>query len=139
MAYMIQPLTQADQAGALRDRTSSRLALASDRAATPVDDVSPPVDDSGQGLILFVVFVAAVLLITGAVAFLALFTAWWVLGLVFVLDVLVTSVVGTAVFTVLGDRKLHHKSDHGRPEAVRDLEASAQSPARSGQASPLAA
>lgn len=72
----------------------------------PVSDSAPAVDDSGLGLALFLIFTAAVLLITSAVAFLAVFTAWPVLGLVFGLDVLVTFGVGAAVFTVLGDGKL---------------------------------
>jgi len=70
-------------------------------------------DDSGQGLALIVLFTAAVLVVTGAVAFLALATSWWVLGVVFAVHVLVTVIVGTAIFTVMATGK------QGRPGSGR--------------------
>lgn len=65
-----------------------------------------PADDSGRGEALVILFVSAVLAVTCAVAFLALLGSWWVLGVAFAMDVLVTTVVGVRVFTVLGDGKL---------------------------------
>lgn len=104
MADTIQPRTQPDQPRApAAHAPSAHLDLTDDSAPTSVDD-------SGLGLMLFVVFVSAVLLISGAVAFLSMFAAWWVLGLVFGIDLLVTGVVGTVVFTVLGDGNLRPKA-----------------------------
>lgn len=135
MANMIQPLTQPDQARAPQDHgPSAELTVVSDPAPTAVDD------DSGLGLTLFVVFVSAVLLLTGAVAFLAVFTAWWMLGLVFGVDLLVTGVVGTTVFTVLGDGKHRHRGEgRGHLGALTNLKRPVHSPAPTGQASPFAA
>lgn len=134
MTNMIQPLAEPDQAQAPQDRDpSANLALADDAATTPVDD-------SGQGQILFVGFVTAVLFITSAVAFLALFTAWWVLGLVFGLDLLVTSVVGTAVFAILSNGKLGRKDEtRAQLGLVTSLGSPAQSRTTSDHASPVAA
>lgn len=84
-------------------------------------------DDSGLGLMLFVVFVTAVLLITGAVAFLALITAWWVLGLVFGVDILVTGAVAAVVFTVLGDGRLRSRGGEAAPS---EFESSTEAPVR---------
>jgi hypothetical protein len=93
MANVTQPLAKPDRAPRGGD-SSSRLTLVSD--AMPAS-----ADDSGQGLGLFVLFTVAVLVVTVAVGFLALLTSWWVLGVVFGLHVLVTAIVGTAVFSVL--------------------------------------
>jgi hypothetical protein len=105
MTSMIQPVAHSDQEQAPQDRgVSGGVASGTDQATTPVDD-------RGLGLVLFVVFVSAVLFMTGVVAFLALSAAWWVLGLVYGIDLLVTSVVGTLVYTVLGDGKRRQKAD----------------------------
>lgn len=63
-------------------------------------------DDSGRGQALFFLFVGAVALVTGAVAALALLGSWWLLGVVFGVHLLVTLIVGAAVFAILGDGKL---------------------------------
>jgi hypothetical protein len=41
-------------------------------STTPSERALGPADDSGDGLVMFVVFTAAVLIVTGAVALLAL-------------------------------------------------------------------
>lgn len=105
MTSMIQPVAHSDQEQARQDRGRSG------GVASDTDQATTPVDDRGLGLVLFVVFVGAVLFMTGVVAFLALSAAWWVLGLVYGVDLLVTSVVGTMVYTVLGDGKRRQKAD----------------------------
>lgn len=71
-------------------------------AVEPVRDS----DDSGRGQALFFLFVGAVALVTGAVAALALLGSWWLLGVVFGVHLVVTLIVGAAVFAILGDGKL---------------------------------
>jgi uncharacterized membrane protein len=60
-----------------------------------------PSEDAGRGLALFVIFTAAALIVTAAVALLALDSAWWVLGFVFGLHVLMTTVVGRAIYRAM--------------------------------------
>jgi hypothetical protein len=87
-----------------RPGTPSEAAAIASQAAPAPASTSP--DDRGLGRALFLIFISAVLTLTCAVAFLALFSSWWVLGLVFGLDLLVTCGVGATVFTVLGDGRL---------------------------------
>jgi hypothetical protein len=87
-----------------RPGASSEDAAIASQAAPESAATSP--DDRGLGRALFLIFVSAVLTLTCAVTFLALFSSWWVLGLVFGLDLLVTCGVGATVFTVLGDGRL---------------------------------
>ena len=61
-----------------------------------------PADDSRYGLVMFVVFSAAVLFVTGAVALLALVGSWWMLGAAFAVHVGVTAVVMLVVLFALG-------------------------------------
>jgi hypothetical protein len=63
-------------------------------------------DDSGCGLVRFVVFSAAVLLVTGAVALLAVVGSWWILGAAFAVHVGVTAVVTFAVVHAMGGRSV---------------------------------
>ncbi len=56
-------------------------------------DTTPATDDSGYGLVMFAVFSAAVLFVTGAVALLALFGSWWMLGAAFAVHAATTAVV----------------------------------------------
>lgn len=104
MANVIQSPAIRGQGRTPRPGSSSPTAAATSQVASAPGSTSR--DDSGLGLALFLIFITAVLVITSAVAFLALFTSWWVLGLVFGMDLLVTFGVGATVFTVLGDRKL---------------------------------
>ena len=137
-------------------RYTTQLPPDRDQAQAPPDDVpstcpapigcavtaaaSPPIDDSGQGQSLFVLFVMAVLFVTGAVALLALVTWWWVLGLAFGIHVLATAVVTMAVFSALGSEKLPRRAagraaagpTPGRADSVR-------TGAQSSHASPIAA
>lgn len=124
MAYVIEPLVTRDPERAAGDdaSSSSRLAL--------VSDVPASVDDSGQGQALFVLFTMAVLIVTGAVALLALVTSWWVLGLAFAVHVLFTVIVGTAVFMVLGtSRPPLSRDDRARLEGAPGREKLNRSPA----------
>jgi membrane protein implicated in regulation of membrane protease activity len=71
---------------------------------TPITSDSKPsalADDPGIGLALFLIFTIAILIVTGAVAMLALIDTWWVLGLAFGIHVLMTVAVGFAVFSAL--------------------------------------
>jgi hypothetical protein len=58
-------------------------------------------DDSGTGLAMFVIFTVACLIVTGAVAMLALIDTWWVLELAFGIHLIMTAVVGFTVFKAL--------------------------------------
>lgn len=131
MASVIQSLAKPDQAPQDGD-SSSRL--------TPVSDATPvPADDSGQGLGLFVLFIAAVLVVTSAVGFLALLTAWWVLGVVFGLHVLATVIVGTAVFGVLSSEPALEGDDRVQLGVVTSTDGPVQVRARSSQPPRIAA
>lgn len=65
---------------------------------------SEAADDSGQGLALFVIFTMAVLIVTGAVALLALVDSWWMLGVAFAVDVTVTTFVVLTIYRILAGR-----------------------------------
>ena len=60
-----------------------------------------PEDDSPQGLAMFVIFTAAVLFVTGAVALLALVGSWWMLGLAFAIHAAATAVVMLTILHVM--------------------------------------
>lgn len=132
MAPMMRPLAKPNQAPH-GDDSSSHLALVA-------DDTPTSGDDSGQGLGLFVIFTVAVLVVTAAVGFLALLTSWWVLGVVFGLHVLVSAIVGTAVFSVLStDTPSLEGDDLVQLGVAANAEGPVQSRAVSGQAPPIAA
>lgn len=59
-------------------------------------------DDSGYGLVMFVVFSSAVLFVTGAVALLALVGSWWMLGAAFALHAGSTAIVTFVVLHAMG-------------------------------------
>jgi hypothetical protein len=80
------------------------------------------VDDRGVGLAMFVTFTAAILIVTGAVAMLALTSTWWVLGLAFGIHVLMTAAVSFVVFSAL-DGGTRRPGSHGRTLAADDAEA----------------
>ncbi len=138
MPYTTQLTRNGDQRPAPYDDASFTRQSPDDGDVTA--KASPPLDDSGQGLALFVLFVIAVMFVTGAVALLALVTTWWVLGLAFGIHVLVTAVVSTAVFTVLGSGKLTRNGAARAPAgATPSPTEPVGAPARSTHASPLAA
>lgn len=66
-------------------------------------------DDRGDGLAMFLIFAAAALIVTGAVALLALVGSWWMLGVAFAVHVAMTAVV---TLTIVG-------AMNGRLDAIR--------------------
>jgi hypothetical protein len=75
----------------------------------------PPADDTCDGLAMLLVFIVAVLTVTGAVAALAVIGTWWMLGLVVGVHAIATVVVGLTIVWVMT----------GRPEAMRSRASSA--------------
>ncbi|HET6869257.1 MAG TPA: hypothetical protein VFH80_25330 [Solirubrobacteraceae bacterium] len=61
-------------------------------------------DDSHAGLAMFVIFIAAVLSVTGAVALVALVGGWWMLGGAFAIHVLMTTLVVVTIARVMDGR-----------------------------------
>ncbi len=76
---------------------------------TPAPYPPPPADDTRDGLAMLLVFIVAVLTVTGAVAALAVIGTWWMLGLVVGIHGIATVVVGLTIVWVMT----------GRPEAMR--------------------
>lgn len=133
-------MANAIQSPAIRGQGRTPRPGAPSRTAAATGDVAPApsstsLDDSGLGLALFLIFITAVLVITGAVAFLTLFNSWWMLGLVFGMDLLVTFGVGTTVFSVLGDRKLGAR---GKAPVLAEAEPGANTPTRARKQVPRA-
>jgi len=58
-------------------------------------------DDSGAGLAMFLIFTAAVLIVTGAVAVVALVGTWWMLAVGFAVHVAMTIVVVLTIVEVM--------------------------------------
>ena len=88
-------------------------------STTPGKRAPGPADDSGSGLVMFVVFAAAVLIVTGAVALLALLGGWWMLGLAFAVHVGMTAVVVLTILHVM-DGRARAISDRDRPSPSAD-------------------
>jgi uncharacterized membrane protein len=90
-----------------------------------------PVDDTGDGLLMFVVFTAAVLTSTGAVVLIALVGAWWMLGFGFAVHVIVTAVVLLTIAHAMAGRN-RARAERERPSPAPDhrLEARPQAHAR---------
>jgi hypothetical protein len=65
---------------------------------------SAAVDDSGAGLAMFLIFTAAVLIVTGAVAVVALVGTWWMLGVAFAVDLAMTTIVVLTIVAVMAGR-----------------------------------
>ena len=78
-------------------------------------------DDSGGGFAMFVVFTAAVLIVTGAVAVLALVATWWMLAVALAIHVLMSTAVVMTIMSVM-DGRATATSDHV-PAQHRPLEA----------------
>ena len=88
-------------------------------STTPHKRAPGPADDSGDGLVTFVVFTAAVLIVTGAVALLALLGGWWMLGLAFAVHVGMTAVVVLTILHVM-DGRARAIADRDRPSPSAD-------------------
>jgi membrane protein implicated in regulation of membrane protease activity len=101
---------------------SSTIALADDRA----------------GPVMFVIFTGACLVVTGAVAILALIDTWWVLGLAFGIHLIMTTLVGFTVFNALGDDALA-PAGQARRHAAQGLELPSGARVEGGRARPAAA
>ena len=65
---------------------------------------SVALDDGGAGVAMLVIFTTAVLIVTGAVAIVALVDAWWILGVAFAIHVLMTTVVMATIVSVMNGR-----------------------------------
>lgn len=76
------------------------------------------VDDSGYGPLMVATFATAALVVTGAVALLALVGSWWMLGVVFGVHVLMTGLITFAVIHAFADG--HVETTGRRFEAPRD-------------------
>jgi membrane protein implicated in regulation of membrane protease activity len=61
-------------------------------------------EDSGAGLAMFVIFTTAVLVVTGAVALVALLNTWWILGVAIAIHMLTTIVVVATIVSVMNGR-----------------------------------
>jgi hypothetical protein len=90
----------------------------------------PVADEAAIGLQMFVIFTTAILIVTGAVAMLALIDSWWVLGLAFGIHVIMTTVVALVTFSALGGGRLRpgastHSQGAGETD-VLDLPARAR-------------
>ena len=88
-------------------------------STTPSKRAPGPADHSGSGLAMFVVFTAAVLIVTGAVALLALVGGWWMLGLAFAVHVGMTAVVVLTIIHVM-DGRARAIADRDRPSPSPD-------------------
>lgn len=66
--------------------------------------MTPVLDDSRSGLTMFLIFTAAVLVVTGAVALVALVGGWWILGAAFAIHLVVTTAVVATIARVMSDR-----------------------------------
>lgn len=69
-------------------------------------------DDSGDGLLMFVVFIVAVLASTAAVVLIALLDEWWVVGFAFAIHVIVTAIVVLTIMHAMGGshRSIAHRN-----------------------------
>jgi len=86
-------------------------------------------DDTGSGLAMFLIFTAAVLTVTGAVALLAVVDAWWMLPLVFAVDLSMTAVVVLTIVYVM-DGRAQTIGDHVRHPPVPDRALEGRPPRR---------
>ena len=137
MAYVSQISGMRERGRTLRPREVSGGAVPESETASA--DAAALADDSSSGLMLFVLFTIAVLVVTGAVALLALLNSWWALGLAFGVHVLVTIVVGSALFAVLSGKPNPRNTDDSLTGATPALESQAAGSPTDGRAVPIAA
>jgi membrane protein implicated in regulation of membrane protease activity len=106
-------------------------------APDPLDTrTAGPADDSGDGLLMFFVFIAAVLTSTGAVALIALAGTWWVLGLGFAIHAVVTALVVLTIVHVMAGR-VRLTAERDRPRPAPDARPGARRSGRTGPATAL--
>ncbi len=97
-------------------------------------------DDRGLGLAMLVIFTAAALIVTGAVAMLALIGSWWMLGLAFGVHLLMTAAVGSVSFIAVSHGSRTALVPHGGvTKAPGESEAATRGRLEAGQAYPAAA
>jgi type IV secretory pathway TrbD component len=72
--------------------------------SSDVPNVKPQLssDDTGDGLLMFVVFIVAVLASTAAVVLIALLDEWWVVGFGFAIHMIVTAIVVLTIVQAMG-------------------------------------
>ena len=92
-------------------------------------------DDSSYGWVMFLMFLTAALAITFAICALAMAPSWWMLGVVFGTDVIVTGLVfkimfGAFVSPAYPDLE-KARGDHGAAFLARELRNTAVWPQRS--------
>lgn len=85
----------------------------------PHTQPSAAVDDTGSGLAMFLIFTAAVLIVTGAVALLAFVGTWWMLGVTFAIDLSMTTIVVLTIIFVM-DGRAQKVATRGRVSAAPD-------------------
>ena len=61
-------------------------------------------DDRGYGLAMLLIFATAALIVTGAVALLALVGSWWMLGVAFAVHVAMTALVTLTIVGAMNGR-----------------------------------
>ena len=95
-------------------------------APNPLDTrTAGSADDSGAGLLMFFVFIAAVLTSTGAVALIALAGTWWVLGLSFAIHAVMTALVVLTIVHVMAGR-VRFTAERDRPQPAPDARPAAR-------------
>ena len=95
-----------------------------------------PGDDSGDGLLMFFVFTAAVLTSTGAVALIALVGTWWMLGLGFAVHAVMTGLVVLTIVDVMAGRA-RFTVERDRPRPALDARSGARGRGRTGPVTAL--
>ncbi len=95
----------------------------------PYAQPSTAVDDTGSGLAMFLIFTAAVLIVTGAVALLAVVGTWWMLGVTFAIDLSMTTIVVLTIVFVM-DGRAQKIAIRGRTSAAPDQPDAARPQAR---------
>lgn len=89
-------------------KTAAQAAQAPARPASIPRDHRLHVPEPGPnaGLCLLLIFLAAIAVMVGAIAVLALVDAWWVLVAAFCLDLVMTMVVLASILWITGDGEL---------------------------------
>src|SRR5437763_1123284 len=88
-------------------------------------------DDDGDGLLMFLVFIVAVLTSTAAVVLIALLGEWWVFGFGLAIHVVMTAIVVLTIVQVMAGR---HRSTADRDALPSTRLSPRSSPASSRQA-----
>ena len=88
-------------------------------------------DDTGDGTLMFFVFISAVLTSTAAVAVIALVGTWWMLGVGFAIHVIMTVVV---VLTIMHAMARRERATPDRETTSSEAASPRKSPAASHRA-----